>query len=63
MRGLFPGAAEVVRIARDGLAEVPEPQAVDDGACGERVVLVGDPVREHRASAFDAFRKLNGAKN
>ena len=63
MRGLFAGAAEVVGIAGDGLTEVPEPEAVDDGAGGERVVFAGDPVCEGGAAAFDGSGKLDAAEH
>ena len=60
MRGWLAGAAEVVRIARDGLAKVPQPEPVHDGARGERIACAGDPVSEGFPAAFDAFGELFG---
>ena len=51
-------AAEVVGRLHDALPEVPEPNAVDDAAPGERVVGAGDPLGERGAPV--AFRVLGG---
>ena len=44
------GAAEVVGIAGEALAEVPGPDAVDDDAGGEGISFGGDPVGEGEAA-------------
>src|SRR5262245_9689417 len=56
MRGFLAGAAEVIRIARDGVTEMPEPDAIRDGARGERVVLARHPFGKSFAPALDAIR-------
>ena len=53
MGGLFAGAAEVVGIARERLAKVPEPRAIHDGAGGEGIGGGGDPRGKRGAPAFD----------
>ena len=76
MRRWLPGAAEVVRVSGEWFAEVVLPNAVHDGSCGERVLVVGDPpgkgetasvevigdeVRVVPGSAFDGYAE--GAKD
>ena len=63
MRGLFSRAAEVVRITGDGLAEVPKPQAIDDGAGGQWVRGTSDPLGESGAATFDGFGELDTAED
>ena len=42
MRGFFAENTEVAWRADEGLAEMPLPDAIDNHACGERVVRAGD---------------------
>ena len=44
MRRLASLGSEIVRVAGDGLAEVMLPDSVDDGARGESVLRVRDPL-------------------
>ena len=62
MRGFFARAAEVVGIAGQRLAEVPEPEAVDPDARGQRIVGARDPARQSEAAAFDLRRDRGFAK-
>ena len=63
MRGLLAGAAKVIRVTSNGLAEVPEPEAIDDGACGQWVRGTGDPLGESGAPSFDGFSELDGIED
>ena len=60
MRRAFAGAAEVVRIARDCLAKVPLPHAIDDHARRKRIVFAGNPLGQFRA-AIVCFGRYCGA--
>ena len=51
MGGAVAAGAEVAGGSDQALAEVPEPDAVDDDAGGEGVVLAGDRLRELEAAA------------
>src|SRR6266511_356892 len=46
-----PGLAEIVRRRHETPAEMMLPEAIDDNACGQRVVAAGDPVGEHSATS------------
>ena len=59
MRRQLAGAAEVIRIARDCLTEMPLPDAVHDHARRQRVFPTGNPLRQFRAStsSLDSHRR------
>ena len=59
VRGLVAELAEIVGRASDPAAEVILPDAVDDGAGGERVVGLGDPRSECGAAAGRVFERSN----
>ena len=66
VRGPFACAAEVIWIAGEGLSEVRHPKAIDDGARGEWIFCICDPIRERFAAAFDAVEDwgcLNRTEN
>ena len=66
MRGPFACAAEVIWIAGEGLSEVPHPKAIDDGARGEWIFCICDPIRKRFPAAFDAVEDgccLNRTEN
>ena len=46
MRRQLAGTAEVIRIARDCLAEMPLPDTVHDHARRQRVFPAGNPLRQ-----------------
>ena len=58
IRRLLPAHAEVVGRRHDAVAEEMQPHAVRPHACGERVVLVGDPLRELESAAALGDRRL-----
>ena len=53
VRGFFSGAAKIIRVAGEGLAEMPEPGAIHDGAGGEGIFGGGHPLGKRGAAAFD----------
>ena len=53
VRRFFSGAAKIIRVARERLAEMPEPDAIHDRTRGERVVRTRDPLGEGAAAALD----------
>ena len=57
VRGLVAELAEIVGRASDPAAEVILPDAVDDGAGGERVVGLGDPRSECGTAAGRVFER------
>ena len=56
VRGLGAFDTKVVRVAGDGLAKMLLPDAVDDGAGGQRVVRVRDPLGEGQATTAQFVR-------
>jgi len=54
------GAAKVVRVASEALAEVPGPDAIDDDAGGQRVLFVDNPIGESETSFPFVSGKFNG---
>ena len=69
VRGFLAGAAEIIRVASERLTEMPEPDAIHDGAGGERIFGGRDPRCKRRATAFDGvghgsfWRDTEGAEH
>ena len=69
VRGFLAGAAEIIWVAGERLTEMPEPDAIHDGAGGERIFGGRDPLGKRGAAAFDGvghgsfWRDTDGAEH
>src|SRR5581483_9724178 len=64
VRGRLAAGAEIVGRGDDAASEMPLPDAIDHHARGQRILLVGDPLRElEAAAALLVGRKLLAAED